>query len=342
MDVSSSPPRRYVAPREVQTITKALSLISLVPKWAGPEASCSLHDFLEAVEIAALVGNWSETDRVRIAALKLTDTARQFYSTNTDLRSTDVTWETFKKAFKDRFKDQRGDQFNYLQLQTAKQQKGGVQSFADHVRALVQKIQSKRTDPTSLMYKENLDRMHLAAYMSGLIGSPGTQVHFRLIDTLEEAVRIAVVVEQAERKGDAFYVEGREGDFRSPKSSFRGPRDRHRERNEPRKQHSEESARRRKESAEANEFRCFECDRGHMARDCPTRRNRQNFRKPPDRLSNGRVENRRDYKPKDEPRRYYYYKCTLLQHTALEEHKITLMWDHSVLAVLFITVFAPS
>jgi hypothetical protein len=77
--------------QEAPTITKDLSLIALVPKWAGTGRSCPLHEFFESVESAALVGNCSDGNKVRIASVKLTDTARQFFSTSPHLRKTDVT-----------------------------------------------------------------------------------------------------------------------------------------------------------------------------------------------------------------------------------------------------------
>jgi hypothetical protein len=52
--------------------------------------------------------------------------------------------------------------------------------------------------------------MLLASYVSGLIGTRGTQVRYALPRTLEKAIKIAVTVEQAElqeRKGDAFYLD---------------------------------------------------------------------------------------------------------------------------------------
>jgi hypothetical protein len=98
--------------QEAPTITEDLSLRALVPKRAGTGRSCPLHEFFESVESAALVGNWSDGDKVRITCLKLTDTARQFFNTSPDLRKTDVTWDTFKTALQDRFTDPRTDQYH--------------------------------------------------------------------------------------------------------------------------------------------------------------------------------------------------------------------------------------
>jgi hypothetical protein len=97
----------------LQTSTKDLSLVSLVPKWAGTANSGSLHEFFESIEIASRIGNWSDDDMVRIATLKLTDNARLLYNATPALHSPDVTWETFKAAFLDRFRDPRTVQFHF-------------------------------------------------------------------------------------------------------------------------------------------------------------------------------------------------------------------------------------
>jgi len=47
-------------------------------------------------------------DQVRIAVLKLTDAARLFYNGCPELHEKDVTWQTFKSVFSQRFKDTHG------------------------------------------------------------------------------------------------------------------------------------------------------------------------------------------------------------------------------------------
>ena len=63
------------------TIHKDLSLISLIPKWSGSESAVPLEEFISSIEGAAKLGNWQDSDGVRIGALKLTDLVRSFYNT---------------------------------------------------------------------------------------------------------------------------------------------------------------------------------------------------------------------------------------------------------------------
>jgi len=97
---------------------------------------------------------------MQIAALKLTDSARTFYNTCLELHAEDATWDNFKKAFRERFRDVHTDQY-HLRLQTARQAKHeGPQEFADRCRALAQKIMCKDSDPVAQrIHRENAGRM---------------------------------------------------------------------------------------------------------------------------------------------------------------------------------------
>ena len=64
--------------RLTETTTKDLSLVTLIKNWTGTSASCGLREFLNSVDTTADLGNWDEKDKVRVATLKLVDTARSF------------------------------------------------------------------------------------------------------------------------------------------------------------------------------------------------------------------------------------------------------------------------
>jgi hypothetical protein len=122
-----------------------------------------------------------------------------FFNAKPELHDRKVTWAEFRAALQHRFRDPRTDQFHFSQLQTAKQIKGeSVFDFADSCRALTQKVTPQVADPTAQrLCNEQTDRMLLASYTSGLTGNPGKQVLYSLPPTLEDAIKIAVTVEQA-------------------------------------------------------------------------------------------------------------------------------------------------
>jgi len=94
------------------TVTKDLSIVTMVPKCSGTDKAVPLHGFFEILESTARVGNLSQDDLIRIAVITLTDAAREFYNGNLELHK-DVTWTAFKNAFYKRFRDVRTDQFHF-------------------------------------------------------------------------------------------------------------------------------------------------------------------------------------------------------------------------------------
>jgi hypothetical protein len=126
---NSTPPR--------STASKNMSVVSLIPKWSSPVKSTPVQEFLDTVEGAARVGNWSYADMVQVAAQKLVDTAKTFYSGCKDLHDLNITWAQFRNIFQERFRDTHTEQYHFLQLQTATQNRGeSPQEFAGRCRAL--------------------------------------------------------------------------------------------------------------------------------------------------------------------------------------------------------------
>ena len=93
-----------------------------------------------------------------------------------------------------------------MQLQTARQLRNeGPQEFADRCRALAQKLVCKVDDPQAQrIHQENAERMLLAAFVNGLTGTPGKQCRFSSPQNVQQALSIALTVEQAEKQ-DRFY-----------------------------------------------------------------------------------------------------------------------------------------
>jgi hypothetical protein len=61
-------------------VNKDLSLVAMVLKWSGMDKAVPLHKFFEILESTTHVGNWAQDDVIRIAAMRLTDVSRIFYS----------------------------------------------------------------------------------------------------------------------------------------------------------------------------------------------------------------------------------------------------------------------
>jgi hypothetical protein len=129
------------------TVHKDMSLIFLIPKWPESETADPLEEFISSLEAAARVGRWQESDTLEVALLKITDSAKLFYNGCPELHTKDTTWQAFKSAFRERFKDARTAQYHFTNLQSARQRKNeSPQEFADRCRALAQKIVRKVDD----------------------------------------------------------------------------------------------------------------------------------------------------------------------------------------------------
>jgi hypothetical protein len=298
------------------TVHKDLALISLMPKWPGPESAVSLEEFFESTESAAKIGRWHASDCLQIAALKLTDSARIFYNTCLELHAEDTTWEIFKKAFRERFRDVRTDQYHFMQLQMARQGKHeGPQEFADRCRALAQKVICKDSDLVAQrIHRENADRMLLASFVAGLSGKVGKQVKFQNPQDQSQALTIALTVTEAlkqEKLAETFYAKLEKSVRLSTRQDDREFAERHspkRAATHPRARRYARGAERSGTSRSAREAqhrwepRCYECEgRGHLARECPTRQKRERTQNAPGRKNPSERSNR-SRSPGDEPR----------------------------------------
>jgi hypothetical protein len=66
-----------------------------VPKCSGKDKAVPLHEFFEFPESTARFGNWSQDDLIIIAAIKLTDVAKVFYSETIELHDKNIKWTGF-------------------------------------------------------------------------------------------------------------------------------------------------------------------------------------------------------------------------------------------------------
>ena len=278
------------------SVRKDLSLVALVPKWSGLDSAVPIEEFFASIEGAAQLGHWEEADQIRIAVLKLTEAARLFYNGCPELHVKDVSWQTFKGVFSQRFRDTHTDQHNFMQLQTARQKKNeSPQQFADRCRALAQKVMCKTGDAAAQrIHRENAERMLLASFVAGLAGAPGKQVRYAGPRDIQTALSIALAVQEAEKQerfNETFYARFENSVSMLTRSPSRTRQHDDKSRRSPDAQAVNHSRSQRYKPPRGNNkpstsatrnvqteaaIRCYQCEGlGHFARECPTRRRKK-------------------------------------------------------------------
>jgi len=274
------------------TVHKDLSLISLVPKWSGLDSGVTLEEFFASIESSAKIGRWQEDDQREIAVMRLAGSAKIFYQGCTELHEEGTTWQAFKNAFRRRYKDTHTDQYHFTKLQTARQGRNeSPQEFADRCRALAQKVMGKSDDPQiQRVHRENAERMLLSSFIAGLHGVPGRQTRFSNPQDIDQALKIALTVQEAERQerfNESFYTQfdnsvrlcsRSPGRSRPESEGQRQPADSRTENHTRAQRYSKPSNAGRSETPRSRNsqtqeaLRCYECQGfGHFARECPTR-----------------------------------------------------------------------
>jgi hypothetical protein len=87
-----------------------MSLISLVSKWSGLDSAFTLEEFFASIEASAIIGCWEERNKRAIAVLRLTGSAKVLHQGCAEIHEEGATWQTFKDAFRRRYKDVHTDQ----------------------------------------------------------------------------------------------------------------------------------------------------------------------------------------------------------------------------------------
>ena len=221
------------------------------------------------------------------------------------------------KVYSGNGSDVRTDQFHYMQLQTARQRRNErPQEFADRCRALAQKIVCRVDDPqVKHVHQENAESMLLAAFVSGLVGVPGRQCPFSNPQNIQQALSIALTVDQAEKQerfNECFIPNTikQSGYFRGHPvikiGEENSSRTENTHSNKPNYRASRSSGNFSRSAQTESALRCYECQGiGHFGRECPTRLRRESQNAPgnknPSRRS--RCSHSPDDKPAHEPKR---------------------------------------
>jgi hypothetical protein len=185
-----------------RNLTKDVSLVAGLKEWSGDSKGKSVREYFAQIETFAKVSHWTDQDMALIAKAKLQGLALQFLNGREELLKDTCPYAVIKKALIERFTEKMPDQYHYSQLQDAVQGRGETaEEFADRCRKLCQKT-IRRVDNAvaQVVLNEEAERRLVAAYINGLRGVVGQQVKFNMPATMDQAVRLAITIENAERQ----------------------------------------------------------------------------------------------------------------------------------------------
>jgi len=185
----------------ISTATKDVTLVAGIKDWTGDSKGRTIHEFLAQIDTYAKVSNWVDDEKALIVKAKLQGIALQFVQGREQLISDACPYAILREQLIARFSEKMPAQYHYTRLQDAVQEKNeSVEEFADRCRKLCQKtVRVVEDGAAQRIINEEAERRLVAAYINGLFGLVGQQVRYRMPQTLEEAVRIAVTVNNAER-----------------------------------------------------------------------------------------------------------------------------------------------
>lgn len=262
-------------------------LIHSIESFAKGDAR-KVSNFLQAIEHAASIGNWSEEQKYQIAIMKLKNEALESFNTSSGVK----TWEALKSLLTRRFQNLEPRSIIRRKLNVAAQRPGeDPVSFSERVKVLMLQINPKLEEIEGEAYEREME--HLTdRFVDGLRPTLRRTVLSRQPDSWYKAVEIAQLEYQLEEmdKNKSFRIDMVQEGARPAQPARPQPQPQFhqnqvtpnntRNYSQPQPQfHQNQSAPNNgrnyppqaTRSNGGREIVCYNCEgKGHIRRDCPT------------------------------------------------------------------------
>jgi hypothetical protein len=205
---------------------KDLSMQSLIKPWSGDSTSRSVQEFIGLLSEVGACWGWSERELLTIGKAKLEGPAATFIVS----KGTIDSFVHLKELLSERFGDISGFEVYEEELRSIVRGRGEkIVEFAERCELLGRRIRVRPdlTGEEAAWWNREADRMVLRGFMKGLTGMVGGQVQVGRPANMKEAVRLALLVEQAFPESRAWETKlvgslEQEPELSSPGSECRG------------------------------------------------------------------------------------------------------------------------
>lgn len=160
-----------------------------------------IGEFFDHIENVGNVCSWTDLDLIRVTKMKLRGTAHRVVNGTDSEFQNIVLFREFRRLLEARFGDKLPTHYYYEQLTMAKQRKNeSIEIFCDRVRRLAEKtIRTTNNEEVNVALRLEGKRRALDAFTRGLYGKVGEHTRIHFPKTLEEAVALAVNIENLDK-----------------------------------------------------------------------------------------------------------------------------------------------
>lgn len=199
---SQSRVREVAAPvvvNQASNLVNSLQAVSLIAPFAGKSHE-NVESFLQNICDVGRLCQWPDGFLVNVVKLKLAGDARTFVESVSSLRDASH-FEVLAQGLRQRFMDKRGASYYRDQLFTMRQKSGeGYDAYADRIRAVSCKTYKLTGDAVrDEVLLEEAEARAVDVFVRGIDPQIGGEVKVSFPRTLHEAVRLAMLREEAKR-----------------------------------------------------------------------------------------------------------------------------------------------